>query len=124
LFEFFQSFHFFFLFSLNWLFVCVLLIHSSRGRLRTGGWSLLAVMSDWQCGVDWLLAEYCRCKLHLYFRWCRWRVGTKDLCLVGSMRSGEISRLSSRDPMASGVKCRPHGGKKSKMKSWTGAGVG
>jgi hypothetical protein len=32
-------------------------------RPRTGGWSLLAVMSDWQRGVDWLLAEYCRCGL-------------------------------------------------------------
>jgi hypothetical protein len=26
------------------------------------------------------------------------------------------SRLRSRDPMASGVKCRPHGGKNNKMK--------
>jgi hypothetical protein len=29
------------------------------------------------------------------------------------------SRLCSRDPMASGVKCGPHGGMNSKMKSWT-----
>jgi hypothetical protein len=29
------------------------------------------------------------------------------------------SRLRLRDPMASGVKCGPHGGKNSKMKSWT-----
>jgi hypothetical protein len=29
------------------------------------------------------------------------------------------SRLGSRDPVASGVKCRPHGGKNSGMKSWT-----
>jgi hypothetical protein len=28
-------------------------------------------------------------------------------------------RLRSRDPMASGVKCGPHGGKNSKIKSWT-----
>jgi hypothetical protein len=28
-------------------------------------------------------------------------------------------RLRSRDPVASGVKCRPHGGMNSKMKSWT-----
>jgi hypothetical protein len=34
-------------------------------------WSLLAVMSDWQRGVDWLLAEYCRCRLRLDLRWCR-----------------------------------------------------
>jgi hypothetical protein len=34
-------------------------------RPRTGGWSLLSVMSDWQRGVDWLLAEYCRCRLRL-----------------------------------------------------------
>jgi hypothetical protein len=31
----------------------------------------------------------------------------------------KISRLRSRDPVASGVKCGPHGGKNSKMKSWT-----
>jgi hypothetical protein len=28
-------------------------------------------------------------------------------------------RLRSRDPVASGVKCGPHGGMNSKMKSWT-----
>jgi hypothetical protein len=31
----------------------------------------------------------------------------------------ETSRLRSRDPLASGVKCGPHGSKDSKMKSWT-----
>jgi hypothetical protein len=31
----------------------------------------------------------------------------------------KISRLRSRDPVASGVKCGPHGGMNSKMKSWT-----
>jgi hypothetical protein len=30
------------------------------------------------------------------------------------------SRLCSRDPVASGVKCGPHGGKNSKMKSVDG----
>jgi hypothetical protein len=29
------------------------------------------------------------------------------------------SRLCLRDPVASGVKCEPHGGKNGKMKSWT-----
>jgi hypothetical protein len=29
----------------------------------------------------------------------------------------KTSRLGSRDPVASRVKCRPHGGKNSKMKS-------
>jgi hypothetical protein len=29
------------------------------------------------------------------------------------------SRVRSRDPVASGVKCEPHGGMNSKMKSWT-----
>jgi hypothetical protein len=29
------------------------------------------------------------------------------------------SRLRSRDPVASGVKCGPRGGMNSKMKSWT-----
>jgi hypothetical protein len=31
----------------------------------------------------------------------------------------KTSTLGSRDPVASGVKCGPHGGKNSKMKSWT-----
>jgi hypothetical protein len=44
-------------------------------------------------------------------------VGTKGLCLARPPRSGETSRPDSRDPVASGVKCGPHGGKKSKMKS-------
>jgi hypothetical protein len=51
-------------------------------------------------------------------------VGAKGCRLAGPLRSGETSRLGSRDPVASGVKCGPHGGKKGKMKSSTGAGVG
>jgi hypothetical protein len=31
----------------------------------------------------------------------------------------KTSRLRSRDLVASGVKCEPHGGMNSKMKSWT-----
>jgi hypothetical protein len=31
----------------------------------------------------------------------------------------KTSRLGSRDSVASGVKCGPHGGKNGKMKSWT-----
>jgi hypothetical protein len=31
----------------------------------------------------------------------------------------KTSRLCSRDPVASGVKCGPHGSMNSKMKSWT-----
>jgi hypothetical protein len=31
----------------------------------------------------------------------------------------KTSRIGSRDPVASGVKCGPHGGKNGKMKSWT-----
>jgi hypothetical protein len=31
----------------------------------------------------------------------------------------KTSRLHSRDPVASGVKCGPHGGMNSKMKLWT-----
>jgi hypothetical protein len=51
-------------------------------------------------------------------------VGEKGLCLVGPPRSGETSRPYSRDPVANGVKCRLHGGKKSKTKSSIGTGVG
>jgi hypothetical protein len=51
-------------------------------------------------------------------------VGAKGLCLAEPPRSGEIGRPDSRDPVASGVKCGSHGGKKSKTKSSIGAGVG
>jgi hypothetical protein len=119
---------FLFIFSLNWLLVCCQCTHQCGDwgpeHLRTDGRSLLAVMSDWQHGVDWLLAKYCRCRLWLDLRWCRWRASVKCLCLVGPPRSGETSRLGLRDPVASGVECGPHGGKKIKTKSWTGAGAG
>jgi hypothetical protein len=51
-------------------------------------------------------------------------VGAIGLHLAGPSRSGETSRLDSRDPVASGVKCKSHGGKKRKMKSSIGAGAG
>jgi hypothetical protein len=51
-------------------------------------------------------------------------VSAKGLCLAGPPRSVETSRLGLRDPVASVVKCGPHGGKKSKTKSWIGAGAG
>jgi hypothetical protein len=51
-------------------------------------------------------------------------VGAKGLSLAGPPRSGETSRPDSRDPVASGVKCGPHGGKKSKTKSSIEAGAG
>jgi hypothetical protein len=67
---------------------------------RIGGWSLLAVMSDWQHGVDWLLAKYCWCRLRLDSCWCIWRAGAKGLSLAGPPRSGETSKLGSMDPVA------------------------
>jgi hypothetical protein len=51
-------------------------------------------------------------------------VGAKGLCLAGPPRIGETSRPDSRDSVASGVKCGPHGGKKSQTKSSIGAGIG
>jgi hypothetical protein len=51
-------------------------------------------------------------------------VGANGLCLAGPLRSGETSRPDSRDPVASGVKYGPHGGKKRKMKSSIRACVG
>jgi hypothetical protein len=70
------SFLFPFLFGYQ---MCVLSMHSSRGRLRTmcgsstGGWSLPGVRSDWQRCVDRFLAKYCRCRLRLDWCWCRWK---------------------------------------------------
>jgi hypothetical protein len=51
-------------------------------------------------------------------------VRAKGLCLAWPPRSGETSRLGLSNPVASGVKCGRHGGKKSKTKSWTAAGAG
>jgi hypothetical protein len=51
-------------------------------------------------------------------------VGAKGLCLAGPPKGGETSRPDSSDPVASGVKCGSHGGKKCKTKSSTGAGAG
>jgi hypothetical protein len=71
LFEFFICFFSFSLFSELVTCLCCQCTHQGGDwgpeRPRTGAWSLLAVMSDWQCGVGWLLAEYCRCKLRLDF---------------------------------------------------------
>jgi hypothetical protein len=69
--------------------MCVLSMHSSRGRLRTmcgsrtDGWSLPGVMSDWQRCVDWFLANYCRCMLRLDWCWCRWRTSANGRCWWG-----------------------------------------
>jgi hypothetical protein len=49
---------------------------------------------------------------------------SKGLCLAGPPRSGETSRSDSTDPVASGVKCGPRGGKISKTKSSIVAGAG
>jgi hypothetical protein len=38
---------------------------------------------------------------------------------VGPPCVEKTSRLRSRDPVDTGVKCEPHGGKNGKMKSWT-----
>jgi hypothetical protein len=43
----------------------------------------------------------------------------KVFSLEGPPGDGETSRLGSRDPVDSGTKCGPHGGKTSKTKSWT-----
>jgi hypothetical protein len=51
-------------------------------------------------------------------------VGVKGLCLAGPPRSGETSRPDSRGLVASGVKCEPHDGKRSKTKSSIGVGAG
>jgi hypothetical protein len=68
---------------------------SARGPMD--GRSL--VMSDWR-GLDWLLAEFCRCRLQLDLHWCRWRVGAKGPSLAGPSRSWETSRLGSMNPVA------------------------
>jgi hypothetical protein len=39
--------------------------------------------------------------------------------LVRPLGVEKTSRLRSRDPVANGVKCGPHGSMNDKMKSWT-----
>jgi hypothetical protein len=63
------------------------------------------------------LAKYCRCMLQL--DWCG--VGEEQVrkVVAGEASRGEKTcRLGSRDSVACGVKCGPHGGINSKMKSW------
>jgi hypothetical protein len=43
----------------------------------------------------------------------------RKVCVSGPPGVEWTSRLGSRDPVADGVKCGPHGGKNSKTKSWT-----
>jgi hypothetical protein len=43
----------------------------------------------------------------------------KVFSLEGPPGDGETSRLGSRDPVDGGTRCGPHGGEKSKTKSWT-----
>jgi hypothetical protein len=50
---------------------------------RIGGRSLPGVMSDWQRGVDWFLAKYCRCRLRLDWCWCGWGTSAKGRCWWG-----------------------------------------
>jgi hypothetical protein len=50
---------------------------------RTGGWSLLGVMSHWQHCVAWFLAKYCKCRLWFDWCWCRWRTSAKGRCRWG-----------------------------------------
>jgi hypothetical protein len=91
---------------------------------RTGGWSLPGVTSDWQHGVDWLLAEYCRCRLRLDLRGAGEERARKVLALRGlwGVERQVGSAWWTRWPNK--IKCGPHGGKKSKAKSWTRAGAG
>jgi hypothetical protein len=68
--------------------------------------------------VDLFLAKYCRCRLRL--DWCG--AGEEQARNVVAVRPPSVektSRLRSRDPVARGVKCGPHGSMNSKMKSWT-----
>jgi hypothetical protein len=43
----------------------------------------------------------------------------RETLLVRPLGVEKTSRLGSRDPVASRVKCGPHGGKNDMMKSWT-----
>jgi hypothetical protein len=87
--------------------------------VRTGGRYLLGVMSNWQCGVDWLLVEYCRCRLRLDLCWFRWRADAKGLSLAGPPRVESQLGSAWWTRWWNGIKCGWHGGKKSKTKSVT-----
>jgi hypothetical protein len=107
--------------------LCVLSMHSSRGKLRTG-----ASKDRWMVapGCDEWLTTWCGLtrgrvlQVAAWFALVQVKSGREGLCLAGPSRSGETSRLGSRDPVASGVKCGPHGGKKSRMKSSIEANAG
>jgi hypothetical protein len=74
------------------------------------------VMSDRQCGVDsWPSIACAGCGLICVG--ANEEQARKVYTCVAS-RCGETSRLGSRDPVADGITCGPHGGK-SKTKSCT-----
>jgi hypothetical protein len=101
---------FLFLFSLNWLRVCVinaLIKGEIEDQSVRGRWMVALGCDEWL--TTWFgltLGWVMRCRLRLDLRWCRSIATAKGLCLAGPSGSGETSRLDLRDPVVSGVKVR------------------
>jgi hypothetical protein len=97
-------------------------------HMRTGAsedrWMVAPGCDEWLttwCGLT--LGRLLQVQVAAWFALVQVKSGAKGLCLAGPPRSGETIRPDLRDPMASRIKCGPHGGKKSKTKSTTGAGA-
>jgi hypothetical protein len=100
-------------FILYWVQFCLIKWWGPE-RLRTGGWLLPGVMSDWQCGVDWILAKYCMWRLQLDLRCTGEERAWKVLALRGLLGvEGQVG--SARwTRWSNGIMCGPHGSKKAR----------
>jgi hypothetical protein len=106
--------------------LCVLSMHSSRGSLRTGAsedrWMVIPGCDEWLttwCGLT--LSQVLQVQVAAWFALVQVKSGRERSMPCGA---SEESRPDSRDPVDSGVKCGPHGGKKSKTKSSIEASAG
>jgi hypothetical protein len=106
--------------------ICLtIILRLMRTRASEDQWMVATWCDEWlTMWCELTLGRVLQVQVVAWLELVQVKSGRKGLCLAGPPRSGEISRLVSRDSMASGVKCGHHGGKKSKMKSWTRAGVG
>jgi hypothetical protein len=119
----------FFLFvSFLFLFSCVTSCGCCQCTHQGGDWGPCVVWGpvDGRFLVWWVIDNVVRTDswLSIAGAGCGWLVlvqvkNKRERSLPVRPPGVKTSRLRSRDPVASGVKCRPHGGMNSKMKLWT-----
>jgi hypothetical protein len=115
--------HFFSFYFLSGYYMCVLSMHSSKGRLRTmcGSRAVDGRFLMWWVidNVVWTDSWLRRVQVAAWFVLVQVNNDRERSSPVRPPGVEKTSRLGSRDPVASGAKCGPHGGKNSRTKSWT-----